>query len=263
MMRVIATLLGSIILATLVESTFANNNLFLPGDAFFPAELTLDDVTKLNAAPTEFQFEYSAFGGYPGAFCGYAGYRYGKVESVNESFAANLKKAYETVRETEPRKLRDDEVYGDDEDAPPTIVKIEANPVRVLFYDEKFDLKNLKIGLRYNETWVEDALLFGHRRNHIRLCCIVGHESAVMTSWRDSTLVSPIGSTLPKIVDGEYPDSESAATITGKTKAVVFGSTPISDYFSPDDGAWYMVVNEKGVTKMTQKNQEWIAEKLQ
>ena len=131
-----------------------------------------------------------------------------------------------------------------------------------MFYDEKFSAERFKIGLRYNETWVDDAVKFGHRRDHIRLCCIVRHENAVMTSWRDSTLVPPLTSIRPKVAKGESPDSDSVVTIGGETKALVVDSTPLSELFSPQVNATFMIVSEKGITKMSYKNYRWMAEEL-
>ena len=87
-MKFASTLL--VFLAFMVSGKFAsaNNNLFLSGDAFVPTTLTSEAVDSLNSAPEQFRFEYSSFGGYKGAFCGYAGYRYAKVDGVNKAFAA-------------------------------------------------------------------------------------------------------------------------------------------------------------------------------
>jgi hypothetical protein len=58
------------------ELASANNNLFLPGDAFFPTELTADTLAELDGGGEEPPiFTYSNLGGYEGAFCGYAGYK--------------------------------------------------------------------------------------------------------------------------------------------------------------------------------------------
>ena len=260
-----------VIIAASVSYTIANNNLFLEGDAFFPTTLTSDDIDNLNSNPKQFRFRYSSYGGYTAAFCGYAGYGYAEVKGVNEEFAANLKRAYELVRKNEPRELADVELYDDHEDGgegenddeklAPKTVQQESNGVRVMFYDKEFDFTKYKIGLRYNENWVADAMKFGHGQDHLRLCCIVDHPDAVMTSWRDSSSVAPLTATFPKVENGSLADSGSTATIGGKTNAIVFGSTPLSKYFSPDDKLSFMIVDENGITKMTYRDHKWIAEK--
>ncbi|AMV34012.1 hypothetical protein VN12_17920 [Pirellula sp. SH-Sr6A] len=53
----------------------ANNNLFLPGDAFFPTAMTKDEVNRfVMARSTERTITYAAIDKRGGAFCGWAGF---------------------------------------------------------------------------------------------------------------------------------------------------------------------------------------------
>jgi hypothetical protein len=138
----------------------------------------------------------------------------------------------------------------------------ETNGMCVMFYDAGFDLAKYKLGLRYNEDWVSDAVKFRHRPERVRLCCIVDHPQAVETSWRGAFSVPPLTATFPEVKKGEFVSTRSTATIVVKTKAIVFGSTKLSEYFSPKGNPSYMIVDAHGVTRMTYKASKWIAEDL-
>lgn len=231
-----------------------NNNFFLPGDAFFPTELTQEDVAKLKADATNPPvFRYSALGGYDGAFCGFAGYSRATIPALDEAFVANLKSAYARVREFEWRELR--EV---DQDGVTTLV--ETNPARVLFYRHDFDFPRLKLGLQYNENWVAEVMKFGHARHQIRLCCLVNHAEAVMESWRDATDVAALTVSLPQVELRRSADVDEPITIDDRLKAIVLGSEPLTTYFRPEEYETppVVVVDSAGITELTYRDRKWV-----
>jgi len=137
----------------------ANNNLFLPGDAFFPTVLTKAGIEALQTAKTgERKFTYSSFGGYEGAFCGYAGYDNAAIPSVDDHFANNLANVYSRIREFQGRQILEVKREGKTE-------LLETNGIRVLFYPPEFEFPRHRLGLRYNEDWVSEAVKFGHKKN--------------------------------------------------------------------------------------------------
>ena len=230
--------------------TFANNNLFLPGDAFFPTELTADSLAKLATEKSQYEFVYSSFGGYEGAFCGYAGYNRAQIPSLDAAFADNLKLAYGRIREFEPRILREEKLDGK------TVLR-ETNGVRVLFYRESFEFPKYKFGLRYNENWLAETVKFGHQPNSVRLCCLIDSKDAVMVSWRDARFVKPLDVTLPKIKLKPVPETDTPISINGKIKAIVLDSTTLEDFFQPSDGASFLTVDASGVTEMCYEENKW------
>lgn len=232
------------IVASINSRIYANNNLFLPGDAFFPTELTADSIAKFATDKGRHEFVYSSFGGYDGAFCGYAGYNRAKISNLDDGFIANLKSAYEQIREYEPRTLIEEKRDGK------TFLR-ETNGIRVLFYKEAFDFPKFELGLRYNENWVAETVKFGHQPRSIRLCCLLDDKDAIMVSWRDAELVESLDVSIPEIELKPVPETESPITINGKIKAIVFGSTSLVDYFRPEDGVSFLIVDEKGITEMT------------
>src|SRR5690606_33554488 len=107
-MKIKLIIFASITVAILAsnEGVSANNNLFLPGDAFFPTVLTKNDVEAIQARKNgERNFAYSSFGGYEGAFCGYAGYNNANIPAVDDDFAQNLANVYARIREFDGRQL--------------------------------------------------------------------------------------------------------------------------------------------------------------
>src|SRR5262245_48352901 len=76
-------------------SCLANNNFFLPGDAFFHTVLTEERLKALRAnEDATFDYIYVA----PGAFCGNAGYERLTVKQLPAGFLRNLDYAYRLER---------------------------------------------------------------------------------------------------------------------------------------------------------------------
>ena len=158
----------------------ANNNLFLPGDAFFPTILDgkdADQIAASGARPT--LFKYASFGGYRDAFCGFAGYGYAQFLGLDEAFVANLRKAYRLIVERDPTLKSNANVRDID------FGTGKRNGVKVLFYDSSFDFPaKFRLGLRYNENWVSEVVKFGHPEDRVRLYCLIDSVNAVTESWR-------------------------------------------------------------------------------
>jgi len=239
------------------SAAMANNNFFLPGDAFFPTELTADDLSRLKAdADNPYVFKYSNCGGYEMAFCGNAGYNRARIPGLNKAFVANLKKAYFRIRGYEDRQL----VEHKDDDGKTTL--IETNGMRVLFYPQFFQIPKFKIGLRYNDNWVTEVVKFRHSSRHIRLCCLVNDKDAVMESWRDSTDVAPLDVSLPKINLKQVLRTNAPVTINGRLKAIVLDSRPLTKYFHPEDFVTsVLVVDSTGIIEVAYVDGKWVTEK--
>lgn len=253
-MRFVHVVLVCLLWVLSCNVVWANNNLFLPGDAFFPTELTADDLGRLTAGPNNPPvFEYSTLGGYDLAFCGYAGYGRAKVPALDGAFVENLKQAYASIREGEDRQLVERKVNG-------TKTLVETNPVRILFYRQDFAFPKFKLGLRYNEDWVNEVLQFGYRRQDIRLCCLVEGAAAVEEEWRDATSVARLDASVPEVDKKPVPRTDESVTINGPVKAFVLNSRPLSDYFAPKKNTSVLVVDSSGITKLTYVEGEWTAE---
>ncbi|ADB18476.1 hypothetical protein Psta_3821 [Pirellula staleyi DSM 6068] len=231
----ISAVLTLVLLAT-TQVALANNNLFLPGDAYFPAIMTQEDVERVLAEKVgERRFEYSSFRGYDGAFCGFAGYGVGILQGVDDPFAKNLASVYQHIRTYQFRELREIKHQG-------KLLREETNGMQVLFYPTDFDFKKQQLGLRYNENWVDAVLKFGHDRSYLRYCSLVNDPEAVAGSWRDGAMVPGL-KFVPGKVDRPAEPAESEkmqgtsnpllpAIIQGKVRAYVLPSgVTLTDLF--------------------------------
>lgn len=227
--------------------SFANNNLFLPGDAFFPTEFSEIDLQRLSNQPAgKREFKYSSYDTYPMAFCGNAGYERVILEKVDDAFVENLKATYDDIHKTLPRKFVEEKEDG-------KAKLVESHPIRVLFYSASFQFPKHTLGLRYNENWVEDALRFGHKRDHLRLCCMINHPAAIERSWRDATTVPPLG----QAVGGGKNTVGNQVTIRGPLRAVVIGEHVPADYFEGGEANWLYVVDSSGFKELRRYDGEW------
>ena len=254
MMRILC-LLSFTLVGLMADSTtcLANNNLFLPGDAFFPTVLTKADIDTLQSKKAgERTFAYSSLGGYEGAFCGYAGYANATIPSVDDAFARNLATAYQRIREYRPRLLEERTFDGKTK-------LVETNGIQVLFYPSAFEFPRHALGLRYNGNWVAECEKFGHRREHLRLCCLISDPEAVAVSWRDADLVPALKAKLPGVKAEPGESTEAPVVVEGPVKAFVIESHSLKQLFRPEEnaGASVFVVSSTGVTYLTYQAGDW------
>lgn len=224
--------------AVLTNVSSANNNLFLPGDAFFHTSLTLAQSTELRTASEKPPvFEYSFHGAaFHGAFCGYAGYGRVTIADDDGKFAANLADAYDWARFYSRREWRETGVPGE---------LIEINPVHVFFYPAAFDINQHRVGLRYNERWIDEVLKFGHHRQHVRLCCFLDGKDAIEQSWRDAAVVPELDVQIPEAKIKPSEKITEPVVISGKFKAIVLPDD-LSGCLEPEDYSKIYVVDAAG-----------------
>jgi hypothetical protein len=243
------------LLLSAASAADANNNLFLPGDAFFPTELTEDSLKTLEREGEKCTFRYSNFGAYDGAFCGYAGYSRAQIPAADAAFIANLRKAYTEIRKLENRQFVEVVIDGRKQ-------LRETNGARALIYPESFEFPRFKIGLQYNENWVEEAVKFGHDTEHLRLCEFVSSKEAVGQSWRDSKKVGSFELTLPKVELHPLALVEEPVIIKDIVKAIVVPARSNFDgYFRPIEhlAEPAFVVTSKKVVRWEYRDKEWKA----
>lgn len=226
-----------LLLSTFSGITWASNNFLLPGDAFFHATLTKERVEKLLQQQPPFVLEYSLQDAFVGAFCGYAGYRQAEVEAFSPQFVRNLKWTYDHIREHNRRELR--EVHG-----PEGTTYEEINGLHLFLMRKDFAIEKYhpRLGLRYNENWVDEAEKFV---KYPRLCCFVQTAEAIETSWRDSRLVPGLEVTLPQATIQEGKAVEVPVKIKGEVQAILFRSGPVQPYFDVEDSREIYVVTEE------------------
>jgi len=244
------------LLAALVSVVHANNNSFLPGDAFFSTSLTAVDTARFKADPgSPPVFTYRAFDGDGGTFCGFAGYENARIPCVDEAFLANLRRAYKSIRSYEARQLVERTENG-------KTTLVETNPVRVFFYPQSFDFPRFTIGLQYNENWVEETAKFGHRPEVVRIGYMVDDPNAIADAWRDAAIIPPLDVTLPDVAPKKMASIKEPITVRGDVKAIVVDSTPLADYYNAFIGDHFslLIVDSSGITKMVYEELDWTAE---
>lgn len=228
----------------------ANDNFFLPGDAFFPTVLTQASLASLSTSdPKDRTFDYSDFQ-LGGSFCGYAGYCRARFDCVDDAFIGNLRKTYREIRKRRPRELRE-EVQREETRL------VETNGVRVLFYRADFPYPGGKLGLRYNEKWVDEVVRFGHDRDRVHLNCLVADPTAVEICWRDASRYAGLAVNLPKVALKPTPRIDTPVVVTDAVKAIVISEHNLTDLFhsthtsSPGLVSWpVFVVDSDGITKV-------------
>lgn len=186
------------------------------------------------------------------AFCGNAGFGRVNIDAVDDRFVKNLRDVYDTVRKTQPRRLV--EQKNDEQ-----VTLIETNGIRVLFYRGDFPFPGGKLGLRYNENWVEEAIRFGHRREHLRLCCLVRSEQAITLSWRDAKLYPGLDYVSPPNANSPVRSSQTPVTLVGDVKAIVIGTRKLEDYLldSKDKSLELHVIDSSGVKQLRRRDGKW------
>ena len=220
----------------LVSSAVANNNLFLPGDAFFPTSITKTDLDRMHNQPAgKKQLIYSPLGGYDGAFCGYAGFDKVVIPAVDDAFAERLTTVVKSQLKTAKK----------------------SDGIGVLFYPKGFAFPKHKLGLRYNENWAEEAVRFGHPKEHLRLCCLIDDSKAVIESWRDAKDVAPLEAIFPPGAPRNAATRE-LPVIKGDVKAIVIGEQSLKDIFQRSADRFVLtVIDGAGVSRIEYSNGRW------
>lgn len=223
-----AVVLGIILVMLSMTGVQANDNFFLPGDAYFPTQLTEESLQEFQAQDTPtIEFIYSSLGGYEATLLGYAGYRRARIPAVDQEFVGRLRRVYSEIRKTDPKQLVETTEKG-------KIKLLETNGIKVLFCPIEFPFPKYSIGLRYNEKWVEEAMKFGLPRETLRLCELIDLPNAMERSWRDSTQIGSFDVELPEVKFESDKITEAPVTLKGKVKAIVFGSYSVNEIYQPN-----------------------------
>ena len=130
--------------------------------------------------------------------CGYSGYKRLDISNLSVQFREQLIKAITSVKEKYPTRIVEIDhgeptLFG----APSGIEKKETNKIRVFVYNKSYDFSQLRIALKYNESWAETATRMGFERDHFRYDFFVPTPQGIAESWRMGSAVSPLKVQLP------------------------------------------------------------------
>ena len=205
-------LLAACLLLSLAASSQANNNFYIPGDAFFYFEVDQSEWQEFKSGKKSI-WKYDRPDTLPQMFCGYAGYLNLDMSDLPDGYRKRLVDAIARMKSRYPTKIVEQEVpngFG----GPPQKKQQETNQIPVFVYNQNFDFANYRIGLKYNESWPATATLFGHTQKHFQFDFFVNTPKAITESWRMGSKVDSLHVALPQATKGAV-------------------DTPIS--FAPDD----------------------------
>lgn len=222
------------VLAILIHAAstgYANNTWFLPGDAFFYARLSQDDARhiQLHESPT-FSYGNHWNGGFG---CGTIGYGKIRVRNMPKASRRAVLDAYMAFKQ---------EVFAD-----PNLER----QMSVFVYPKEYDWRKRGLGLQYNEDWVEESVVRGAGRDHVRLESFVEAPDLIVQNWRDSTLVSPLGADLPPLrKEPESNPTDTAVEIDyDKVQLLIIPNRDFEKYLRRTDGI--AVIQIVGDTRAT------------
>lgn len=231
----------------------ANNNYFLPGDSFFHTVLTEVVLVEMEKSKSPV-FKYNRPDHLNSFFCGYAGFEQLQVKDMSPAIKKNLTVLYRHLREAYPLQIeliqetklvRDASGGFDNEVKTGKMLRREMNGFSMFFYNADFDADRYRLGLKYNENWVEQVVAFGHRQEHVQFEFFVREEEAILSDWRDCRLVKPLDVISPPIT--KRRSSNPLPPITLKSKVRIF-VLPEADFNAAFDRSGFVYeITEAGV----------------
>ncbi|QDT70179.1 hypothetical protein MalM25_31250 [Planctomycetes bacterium MalM25] len=167
----------------------AVNVAFMPGDAFFHAELTEESLDKFRDSVIGLEYAYPS-GTY--TFCGFAGYTRLKILGDTRALTGHVKSLFKSrIKQQAGKKYVD--AMGFEED---------FAGFHLFVYDRSFVCSSeSRIGLKYNEDWVSlqnEALgLPAAQRGSARFTTFVSTAGAVAHEWQYAASVPGLPTRVP------------------------------------------------------------------
>jgi len=208
----------------------AHNNLFLPGDAFFTAMVTIDIVEKWRPGPVTLQYSRLRSGTF---LCGYLGYGEAIISDLTQD---NIDALLGTLR----RLDKDGQGYEEGETADGKKIRW----FRVFIYQRDCNLESMRIGLRYNEQWA--TIQRAHASEEHVLYDEIGDAGAILENWQSSELVRGLSYTATRAVsEGEGGESLEISLKAADIKFVVCANVDIHPFVNlSEDLVWHELTDE-------------------
>ncbi|MEM9412917.1 MAG: hypothetical protein AAGA30_17530 [Planctomycetota bacterium] len=195
---------GAFLLMLLFVSSFplrgiANNNYFIPGDAFYYFEISQAEWDEFKKGSLS-TWAYDRPDHLPLMLCGYAGYRNMDVSDLPNDYRKRFIEAVERMKKQFPtrvEKIQEDGLFNQK-----VRRSIEKNQIRIFVYNKEFDFTKHRIGLKYNETWPEMGPRLGHAKEHFQFDFFVNTPKAIAESWRMGSNVKGLQVELPAVHRG-------------------------------------------------------------
>lgn len=257
------------IVVSICSPAFATNRGFMPGDAFFHSRLSQATSRRL-VEDSDMILSFSRPATAIPSFCGFAGYWRIRLPDESRELARNLKILYDDLRKDIPRELRE---YVNEDGK--TDIR-EVNGFHLFVYNREFDPLAWKIGLRYNENWVQDESSFGGSQATTRLEFFVSDPKAVVVDWRDSPLIPPLRTRCPPIPkrDMSIPWGNGIAgkqilepvELDGDIQVIVTDTEDLRSYYRGSKNVRFFSVTNDGIKvferqKGELQSEDWASEK--
>ena len=207
----------------------AHNNLFLPGDAFFTAMVTIEEVEKWRPGPVT--VEYNRLRRVI-VFCGYLGYGKATITNVTQ---ATIDSLLGTLRQWE----KDGHGYEEGKTADGKKIRW----FRLFLYQRDCNLESVRIGLRYNEHWA--TIQRAHASEEHVLYDEIGGEGAVLENWQSSELVRGLTHTATKALsEAERGETLGISLKAADIKFVVCAKADIAPYANlSEELVWHEITD--------------------
>jgi hypothetical protein len=127
----------------------------------------------------------------------------------------------------------------------------------MFFYNAGFDANRYRIGLKYNETWAEEVMAFGHQREHIQFEFFIREEKAILSDWRDSQLVKPLDVISPPIEPRRSSKPLPPVTLRSKVRVFILPESNFQSAFDRSRGIYE--VTEAGIQYYRPLGNAWSA----
>jgi len=233
-------------------TTRANNNYFLPGDSFFHTVLTEAVLTEIEKSKSPI-FQYHRPDHLDFYLCGYAGFDQLQVKEMPPSIKKHLGMLYRHLRGSHPLRIElvpetkwvRKEEAGDVEVKTGKMLRRELNGFSMFFYNADFDANRHRLGLKYNENWLEEVVAFGHSREHAQFEFFVREEKAILTDWRDCRSVKALQVIAPPIERRRSSNPLPPVTLKSKVRIFVLPDRKFTAAFNRSE--YIYEVTEAGV----------------
>ena len=192
-------LLLTVLVFSFAGPLIANNNYYLPGDAFFYFEIDQSEWEELQRDRLS-SVRYDRPSHLPVAFCGYAGYLNLDLTKLSDEQWKRLKDSIREVKKAYPSKIIEKEGFSG---FGKTKTKEEINKIRIFVYNKTIDFSKHRIGLKYNESWPNWAEKIGHRREHFQFDFFVASARGITESWRMGSVVESLDAEFPPLERGK------------------------------------------------------------
>ncbi|MEX1095646.1 MAG: hypothetical protein WED34_06320 [Planctomycetales bacterium] len=217
----------------------ANNTSFLPGDAYFFARLSQNDIAAIQQqnSPT---LEYGNWKTW-GRGCGFAGHSKLRIPAMPKSMRDDLAAAFS------------DFAAATGTSALETRLGTEEKLMCVFIHNEDYDWQEHGLAIQYNEEWVAETVAFGYAEEHVVMETFVSSAGAITNAWRDSPRIPRLKATVPE----KAGDREFVPEATGDLQLIVVPKTNFDDYFARKSDLPLVVITKNGSKSYTSRDGRW------